>query len=338
VSSPVRPTLSIVLPVYNEEAVIPELLRRLELFLNGVGVGWEVVFVDDGSSDASPALIEHACEREPRYRLISLSRNFGHQVAITAGMDHAAGDAVVVMDADLQDPPEVVGEMLARYRAGYDVVHGVRRTRAGETLFKRATAALWYRMMRKVAGIDVPLDAGDFRLMSRRVVVALRSLREANRFVRGLVVWVGFKQTTVEYDRPARFAGETHYSLRRMLRFAADAVLSLSLLPLRAATVLGFVLGLCALGVLTWLAYSELTSIRPVPAWAPFVGGIGLVVSVQLLMTGILGAYLGRIYDEVKRRPLYLIDRTRNMAERPALETDARNSSPRPIASGDESS
>src|SRR5690242_17647430 len=200
-----RPELSIVLPIFNEEPVIDELHRRLGAFLGAVGTTWEVIFVDDGSRDGSFAMLKKLCAAEPRYRLISFARNFGHQFAITAGLDYARGSAVVVMDADLQDPPEVVAEMLARFRDGFDIVHAVRRSREKESVFKRATAYVFYRLLKAVVGINIPVDAGDFRLMSRRVVLTLRSLRESTRFVRGMVAWVGFRQTTVLYDRKARF-------------------------------------------------------------------------------------------------------------------------------------
>src|SRR3982750_1525198 len=210
------PILSLVLPIFNEEAIIPELDRRLRAFLSGmdsgVGDAWEVIFVNDGSKDRSLALLKELATAEPRYKVLSLSRNFGHQMAITAGLDRANGEAVVVMDADLQDPPEVVNQMIARWREGYDVVFGVRSRRHGETAFKRLTAAVYYRLLRAMlGGTPIPVDAGDFRLMSRPVVLTLRALREKNRFVRGMVAWLGFKQIAVTYERPARAAGETKY-------------------------------------------------------------------------------------------------------------------------------
>ncbi len=301
-----RPDLSLVIPVYNEEAVIPELMQRLRAFLGAVGGTSEVVFVDDGSSDRSRALLTEVCGADRRFRLVGLSRNFGHQLAITAGMDHAVGDAVVVMDADLQDPPEVVTEMLARHREGFDVVYGVRLRREKEGAFKRGTAALFYRLLRMLVGVQIPMDAGDFRLMSRRVIVALRSLREGHRFVRGMVAWVGFRQTAVYYDRPARFAGETHYPFRKMLRFAIDGITSFSAIPLRLATYLGIAAGFIALGTAVW-AVTEKIMGATIVGWTTVMIAISLAASAQLLMTGILGEYIGRIYDEVKRRPLYLV-------------------------------
>jgi glycosyltransferase involved in cell wall biosynthesis len=308
--------VSLVLPVYNEEAVLAELERRLGQLLGELDPSgtWEVIFVNDGSADRSRELLEAACQKEPRFKLINLSRNFGHQIAITAGLDRAEGDAVVIMDADLQDPPEVIGEMLQRFLDGYDVVYAVRRHRAGEGWFKRASAALFYRALKRVVGVDIPTDTGDFRLMSRRAVLALRGLREANRFVRGLVAWIGFRQTAVHYDRNARFAGTTHYPLRKMLRFASDGIVSFSTLPLRVATLLGVAAGVAAAGVAVWVVYVVIWHVKAVPGWATLMFAVSLAASAQLLMIGILGEYLGRIYDEVKRRPLYLVDETRNLS------------------------
>jgi dolichol-phosphate mannosyltransferase len=305
------PILSLVLPIYNEEAIIPELDRRLRAFLtdvgSGVGEAWEVIFVDDGSKDRSLALLSELAAAEPRYKVVSLSRNFGHQIAITAGLDRAGGEAVVVMDADLQDPPEVVREMVARWREGFDVVFGVRAQRHGETAFKKLTAAVFYRLLRAMlGGAAIPVDAGDFRLMSRSVVLTLCALRERHRFVRGLVWWVGFRQTAVSYDRPPRFAGETKFPFRKMLHFAVDGITSFSTVPLRMATWLGVLAGVAALAGVGWALYSKFFG-GVVRGWTTIMILVGLGSSAQLLMTGILGEYVGRIYEEVKRRPLYVV-------------------------------
>jgi dolichol-phosphate mannosyltransferase len=305
--SPPRPTLSLVLPIYNEEEVIPELHRSLGEFLAKLGLDAEVVFVDDGSKDRSLELLRGLAALEPRYRVLSFARNFGHQAAITAGVDHAEGEAVVVMDADLQDPPEVVLQMVAKWREGYDVVYGRRRTRQGETWFKLATARLFYRVFASMIPIKVPLDTGDFRLMSRRVVVVLRSLRETHRFVRGLVAWVGFKQIALDYDRPGRFAGTTKYPLRKMLRFAVDGITSFSMLPLRFSLWLGGFMSLCSVGIIAWAIIAKFVMQRVVPGWTAIVVVLSIFASVQFLMIGILGEYVGRIYEEVKRRPLYIV-------------------------------
>ena len=302
-----RPTLSLVLPVFNEEAVIPELHDRLQKFLKELALESEVVFVDDGSRDKTFAMLEELAKKDSRYSILSFSRNFGHQTAITAGVDHARGEAVVVMDADLQDPPEVVLEMIAKWKAGYDVVYGKRRSREGETFFKKITAAIFYRTFAAMIPIEVPLDTGDFRLMSRRVVLTLRALRETHRFVRGMVSWVGFKQTAVLYDRPARFAGETKYPLRKMVRFAIDGITSFSILPLRFSTYLGMTVATLSVLYAIYAVIDRFVLHHTVPGWTTTVVLIALLSSVQLLMIGILGEYVGRIYEQVKSRPLYVV-------------------------------
>ncbi|MBT8464618.1 MAG: glycosyltransferase family 2 protein [Myxococcales bacterium] len=307
-----RPALSLIIPVYNEEEIIAELDRRLKAFLAEVDETWEVLFVDDGSQDGTSAALGNLASAEPRYKVISFSRNFGHQIAITAGMDRAEGDAVVIMDADLQDPPEVVTEMIQKWREGYDVVYGQRSIRHGESVFKRATAAAFYRVMRALMPIEMPLDAGDFRLMSRSVVLSMRALREQHRFVRAMVSWVGFKQTAVRYERSERFAGETKYPLRKMIRFAIDGITSFSIVPLRVATWLGLLSGLVAIVTSAWALYAAITE-QTVPGWATIMIAVALAASAQLIMTGVLGEYIGRIYEEVKRRPLYVVADTMNL-------------------------
>lgn len=311
-----RPKLSLILPVYNEADVIPELDRRLREFLGGVaeiGDAWEVLFVEDGSKDESRSMLEALCAKEPRYKLLGFARNFGHQIAITAGLDRAEGEAVVIMDADLQDPPEVVGQMLSKFRDGYDVVYGVRSKRHGETLFKRFTAAAFYRFMRSMTGVNLPVDAGDFRLLGRPVVLTLRALREQHRFVRGMVAWVGFRQIAVTYERPARFAGETKYPMIKMIKFALDGITSFSVVPLRIATWLGVGAGLAAIATAGWAVYGFFFGKGVVPGWTTIMFMVTLGTSAQLLMTGILGEYVGRIYEEVKRRPLYVVGKEINL-------------------------
>jgi len=309
----------LVIPIFNEEPIIPELDRRLREFLDsvgeGVGAAWEVVFIDDGSKDRSREMLRDLAAREPRYKVIGLSRNFGHQLAITAGLDRAEGEAVVVMDADLQDPPEVVRDMLARWREGHDVVYAVRKKRHGETWFKRLTAALFYRFLNAMLGVSIPVDAGDFRLMSRPVVLTLRALREQHRFVRGMVAWVGFRQVAVYYERPGRFAGETKYPFSKMLRFAIDGITSFSIIPLRFATWLGALSGFAAIGLGAWALYVKLFEKHAVQGWTTLMILVALGSSAQLLVLGILGEYVGRIYEEVKRRPLYAISEQLNFGD-----------------------
>ena len=309
-----RPTLSLIIPMFNEEEIIEELDRRLKQFLAELDESWEVVFINDGSKDRTLEMLKALATEEPRYKILSFSRNFGHQAAITAGMDRAEGDAVVIMDADLQDPPEVVREMLERWREGYDVVYGQRGRRLGESIFKKVTAAGFYRVLRMLIPIDIPLDTGDFRLMSRSVVLTMRALREQHRFVRGMVSWVGFKQVAVRYERPERFAGETKYPLRKMLRFAIDGITSFSVVPLRLATWLGVLAGMVAIGASAWALYEGIYG-ETVPGWATIMIAVSLASSAQLLMIGILGEYVGRIYEEVKRRPLYVVERTLNLGD-----------------------
>ncbi|MBN2194626.1 MAG: glycosyltransferase family 2 protein [Polyangiaceae bacterium] len=312
---PPRPALSLVIPIFNEEETIPELARRLEAFLATVGETWEVVFVDDGSKDRSLDLLRGLTAREHRFKLVGLARNFGHQIAITAGLDVADGDAVVVMDADLQDPPEVVTEMLARFREGYDVVFAIRSKRHGETVFKRVTAGVFYRLFNMMLGFEVPNDAGDFRLMSRKVVLTLRSLRERHRFVRGMVAWIGFRQTRVSYERPVRFAGETKYPLSKMVRFAIDGITSFSTVPMRTATWLAGATASLAVVIAGWAMLQNLRGEPVVRGWTTIMMLVALCASAQLLMMGILGEYVGRIYDEVKRRPLYTVQERINLDE-----------------------
>jgi glycosyltransferase involved in cell wall biosynthesis len=234
-----RPVYSIIAPVHNEEAVLPALYQRVSDVMNSLGEPWELILVDDGSSDRSAAVMLTLNELDDRVKGISFSRNFGFQMAVTAGLDHARGDAVVLIDADLQDPPEVIPEMIKKWRQGYEVVYGVRSKREGETFFKKATAAAFYRVIQRITNVDIPLDTGDFRLMDRRVVEAIRRMPEKHRFLRGMVSWVGFRQTGVTYERQARFAGQTKFTLRKMVDFALDAIASFSALPLRMASITG---------------------------------------------------------------------------------------------------
>ncbi|MGB1253981.1 MAG: glycosyltransferase family 2 protein [Candidatus Promineifilaceae bacterium] len=303
-----KPVLSIIAPVYNEEPVLPMLHARIAEVMDGVGEPWELILVNDGSSDRSAEIIAELHVADPRVKGISFSRNFGFQIAVSAGLDHAQGEAVVLTDADLQDPPEVIPEMIAKWREGYDVVYGVRKSRAGETFVKRITAKLFYRTIDSITGIDIPLDTGDFRLMDRRVVNALTGMKERNRFLRGMVPWVGYKQTGVTYERAARYAGEAHFtSIRRMLPFAIDAITSFSNFPLQLATYLGFIIAvLSAIAILSVIVLRMATGIE-LEGQATTLVVVLFLGGVQLLSLGIIGEYLGRIYDEVKGRPLYLI-------------------------------
>jgi glycosyltransferase involved in cell wall biosynthesis len=302
------PLLSVVVPLYNEELVIAELYARLRAVLDAGEIDYEMVFVNDGSRDQTQELAKAICVDNPKVKLLSFSRNFGHQIAVTAGLDNCSGQAVVIIDADLQDPPEVIMEMLAKWRAGCDVVYGVRLKRTGESLFKRLTAAAFYRILRRLTRVDIPVDTGDFRLMDRRVVDQLLKMRERNRFIRGMVSWIGFKQDKVEYVRDQRFAGETKYPFRKMLRFAVDGVLSFSDVPLKISSVFGMTCALLSFalivyGLIVKLFYPQFA----IPGWASLFSVVLFLGGVQLMSVGILGEYLGRVYDEVKGRPLYVI-------------------------------
>lgn len=298
--------ISVIVPIFNEAAIIPELHRRLSTVMGGLPEQYELVYVNDGSRDTSLDQLRELVERDAHVRLIDFSRNFGHQIAITAGMDYAQGDAVVVIDADLQDPPEVIPELVAKWRDGFDVVYAIRERREGDSLFKRATAAAFYRLIARITNVDIPLDTGDFRLMSRRAVEGLKRMRERNRFVRGLVSWLGFRQTGVTFVRQERFAGETKYPLKKMLKFAFDGITSFSFLPLQLATYMGFfVSGVSFLGIL-YVLYLRLFTQETTLGWASLMAVILFLGGVQLITVGIIGEYIGRIYDEVKGRPLYL--------------------------------
>ncbi len=299
---------SIIVPVYNEASGLSELYRRLRAVMDELGSSWELVLVDDGSRDESAREIALLSRLDRRVRGIGLSRNFGFQIAVTAGLDASRGEAVILMDADLQDPPEVIPEMVAQWREGFEVVYGVRAEREGETWFKRTTASGFYRLIRRITNVNIPLDTGDFRLMDRRVVEAIREMPEHNRFLRGMVSWVGFKQTGITYKRQPRFAGKTSFTIAKMWRFALDAITGFSYVPLQLATYLGLVVAL-----LSGLAIFAVIVLRLFGAGQPLLGQATTLVAVlfmgaiQLICLGIIGEYLGRIYDEVKRRPLYLV-------------------------------
>ena len=314
-----RPVFSLVIPVWNEETVLPVLYERMTQVMDSTGEPWELIFVNDGSRDGSLAILTELNQRDGRIKVLNFSRNFGHQIAITAGSDYADGDAVIIMDADMQDPPEVVLRLIEQWRAGYDVAYAVRTKREGETWFKLFTASVFYRLIRSIADVDIPLDAGDFRLMDRRVVLAMRQLRERNRFMRGLSSWVGFKQIAVEYERAARFAGETKYPLRKMLRLANNAITSFSHVPLQLATYTGFILAAVSLvGILVTIV-ARLSGISSFSGQATTLVSVLFLGGIQLIFLGIIGEYLGRIYDEVKNRPLYIIADAIGF-QRPVLE------------------
>lgn len=310
-----KPLLSVVIPVFNEEGSLPETARRLLALGDRLqsSVDLELLFVDDGSRDNSLAILKGLAANRQSIKVIALSRNFGHQIAITAGIDQAAGDYVAVIDADLQDPPELIEAMYRLALTGYDVVYGKRRSRAGETVFKRASAAAFYRFFSYMCEMDIPTDTGDFRLMSRRVVEAFKLLRERHRFVRGMIPWVGFRAIPFEYDRDERYAGETKYPLRKMLAFATNAILSFSKKPLTLAIRLGFVTIFAGLALGGYMLYLKLFTAVPVPGITAVLLTIVVFSGVQILLIGVVGEYIARIFEEVKNRPLYLVAETINI-------------------------
>ena len=302
-----KPVISIIAPIYNEVNNIPELYRRIREVLDPTKDAWELLMVDDGSTDGSTDLIREYHDRDSRVVPIIFARNFGHQIAVTAGLDYSRGDAVVIIDADLQDPPEVILNMIAKWREGFEVVYAIRTEREGETWFKEFTASLFYRLIYRITDVDIPLDTGDFRLLDRKVVNVLKQMRERHRFLRGMSVWVGFRQTGVEYKRAARFSGETKYPLKKMVKFATDAITSFSYFPLQLAMYIGF-----AAAGLSILAIPVVVAMRLIGNQAFFGQASTLIAvlflgGVQLISLGILGEYIGRLYDEAKGRPLYIV-------------------------------
>jgi len=298
---------SIVVPVYNEEESIAELVGRLRETMDKLDGPAEAVLVDDGSTDSSYQLMLDAHYRDPRFKVIQLSRNFGHQLAITAGMDNASGQAVVVMDADLQDPPHVILDMAAKWQEGYEVVYAVRQHRPGETRFKTATATTFYSVLRRLASIDQTVDVGDFRLVDRKALDAFLRMREHNRYVRGMFSWIGFRQAAVPYDREPRHAGTTKYPLRKMIKFAADAFVGFSTAPLRFALVGGFIIAMIAVGYGLVAIALKLAGLPYVPGYASLLVTIAFLSGVQLMVMGMVGQYVARVYDETRGRPLYLV-------------------------------
>lgn len=306
-----RPALSVVAPCYNEQDVLPEFLRRVGAVLASAGGGAEIVLVDDGSRDRTWEVMTAAAAADSRIVAVRLMRNHGHQLALTAGLSVCRGERILIIDADLQDPPELLPDMMALMdgvdgKGGADVVYGQRRQRDGESLFKRASAAAFYRLISKLTDVDIPADAGDFRLVSRRVLDLLLAMPERHRFIRGMVAWIGGRQVPLLYDRHARAAGDSKYPLSKMIRFAADAVTAFSVVPLMASMTIGWVMAAVGFAffvysIVGWLMHANL------PGWTSIMAALGLLGGMQFLMLGIIGAYLGRLYDQSKGRPLFMI-------------------------------
>lgn len=319
-----KKTVSVIVPVYNEIAVIDAFYERMRKVADGLRpVSCEILFVDDGSRDGSYQRLVEIADRDPDVKVVKFSRNFGHQIAITAGIDIARGDAVAVIDSDLQDPPEVIQRFVEKWEEGYDVVYGVREKREGETWMKLFTAKLFYRILIRLTGMEIPVDVGDFRLMSRRVVEKFRLFRERDRFVRGLVSWVGFRQTGVLYHREKRYAGETKYPFRKMLKFAFDGITSFSSTPLQASTWIGYSVSILALLYILYVIVQKIMG-NTVPGFATIVVAMLFLGGVQLICLGIIGEYIGRIYNESKARPIYLLEEVYTRQSADAPEGDLR--------------
>jgi len=300
-------TYSIIAPIYNELENIPELYRRVSEVMDNSGEPWELVLVDDGCTDGSTERIRELAEKDKRVRPIIFARNFGHQIAVTAGLDYSRGKAMVIIDADLQDPPEVILELAKKWKEGYEVVYAVRAEREGETWFKKTTAALFYRLIFRITDVKIPLDTGDFRLLDRKVVNVMNQMREKHRFLRGMSSWIGFKQIGVEYKRAARHAGVTKYPFRKMLALALNAITGFSYFPLQVATYIGFVAAGISILAIPIVAYLRMTGSQFFFGQATTLISVLFLGGVQLISLGVLGEYLGRIYDEVKGRPLYIV-------------------------------
>lgn len=298
---------SIVVPVYNEEEVIYVTYKRLKEIMDTTKESYELVFINDGSKDKTKEIIMDISKNDTCVKLIDFSRNFGHQTAISAGMDFATGNAIIVIDADLQDPPEVILKMIDKWKEGYEVVYGKRIKRKGETVFKKVTAALYYRILKRLTNVDIPSDVGDFRLIDRKVCNVMKGLNEKNRYIRGLISWVGFNQTFVEYVREERFAGETKYPFMKMVKLAADGITSFSYKPLKIATYFGFTVSVLSFLYLIYVAYEKLFTQNTVLGWASIVAIILFMNGIMFMILGIIGEYIGRIFEEVKNRPLYIL-------------------------------
>jgi polyisoprenyl-phosphate glycosyltransferase len=307
------PKFSVIAPVFNEHECLPEFYKRVKAVMDSTKSSWEMMLIDDGSTDGSTQIILDMAKMDKRIRPLIFARNFGHQIAVTAGMDHARGEAVIVIDADLQDPPEVILNLIAKWKEGFQVAYAVRRKREGESWFKLTTASFFYRLIYRITDVKIPLDTGDFRLLDRAVVDALGSMRERHRFLRGMAAWVGFRQVGVPYDRKERFAGHTKYPLRKMLMLAVNAITGFSYFPLQLATYIGFIAAGISIIAIPIVAVLRLASSEAFLGQATTLVAVLFLGGVQLICLGILGEYIGRIYDEVKGRPLYILNQKTNL-------------------------
>ena len=324
-------TYSIIAPIFNEAGNLPELHRRVSEVMNSTGEPWELLLVDDGSSDQSTDLIRQYAEQDPHVCPLIFARNFGHQIAVTAGLDYSRGEAVIIIDADLQDPPEVILDLIEKWREGYEIVYAVRAEREGEGWFKLFTASLFYRLIYRITDVDIPLDTGDFRLLDRKVVSVLNQMRERHRFLRGMSAWVGFRQIGVPYRRAARYAGQTHYPFRKMLRLAITAITGFSYFPLQLATFIGFISAGISILAIPVVVAMRLAGNQAFFGQATTLIAVLFLGGVQLISLGILGEYIGRLYDEAKGRPLYIVREAPGRMSTPATgRPDGKASLPQP--------
>ncbi|KMJ59092.1 glycosyltransferase [Bacillus sp. LL01] len=322
-----REFISIVVPMYFEEEVAQECYNRLKYVMDENFIDHEFIFVNDGSTDRTMDILVDVSRIDPKVKIVNFARNFGHQTAVTAGIDYASGDAIVIIDADLQDPPEVIPELIGKWREGYEVVYAKRKKRAGETKFKLLTAKYFYKFLNYMSDIEIPKDTGDFRLIDRKVADVFKQMTERNRFVRGMFSWIGFKQTFIEYERDERFAGETKYPLKKMIRFAADGIIAFSTKPLKIVMSLGFFSVLVSFGVLLYAILVKLFGQEVEAGWASIMVAITFFSGIQLLGMGIVGEYIARIYDESKNRPIYVVKETVNLAKEESKLRDGSSAS-----------
>jgi len=317
---------SVIVPAFNEEPVIEETYKRLKKVMDGIGEPYELIFVNDGSSDRTGEILERIHHTDPHLKAIHFSRNFGHEAATTAGLDHASGQCIIIIDADLQDPPEIIPEMIEKWKQGYEIVYGKRKQRKGESTLKKTTSALFYRFLQRMTEIDIPADVGDFRLIDRKVCNALKHMREKNRYMRGIISWVGFRQTAIEFVREERWAGETKYNLKKLLRLAWDAITAFSYKPLKIATYLGFALSGISFIYLLVVICEKLFTQKTVPGWASIMVINLFFNGIVLIMLGLLGEYIGRIFEETKNRPLYIIHKAQGFESTPSNHEESPHS------------
>lgn len=310
-----KPDLSVIIPIYNEEGNIPLLYQRVKSVIDEAGLGYELFFINDGSRDRSMALIRELASNDPQVKYIDFSRNFGHQIAVSAGIDHVQGNRIAIIDADLQDPPEMILEMYRKMDEGFEVVYAKRRSRQGESFLKKFTARQFYRILARITSVEIPVDTGDFRIMDRKIVEVLRQMPEQHKYLRGQISWVGFRQTFLEYDRLERHSGRTGYTYRKMIRFALDGITSFSRFPLKVATMAGFIVSGVAFLVMLYALYARFFKSDTVPGWTSLMLAVLFLGGIQLISIGIIGEYIGRLSDNVRQRPLYVV-RDSNASEK----------------------